>query len=276
MKFTITANFVAMASGSVSPDESALLQQSGRLHKQSPFKSDFKLYPGYAGDRKVEGWVEALYAGDTATVNYNVKGIEPECKAAPVGVANACGIHIHAGTTCDNATAVGGHYYNTTSITPDPWLPIVYTPLDTSKQSKAHGRFDVKIGKEQDIRGRAVVVHDGTGKRIACALLPGGRFDVNLQNGAEEYQVAEIGSLCAAISSEQACKDAATHFAWQFKGTESKKNRPMGCYQWSGNKGKTKPTVWFNTAITLNKIETSNRQQICSLKAMKATIAETR
>lgn len=90
-------------------------------------------------------------------------------------MANACGIHIHAGTTCEDAAAVGGHYFDATSITADPWSPITYS---ASRYGSAVGYVKVAIGKGQDIFGRAMVVHDSTGARVACAVLPAGFFTV--------------------------------------------------------------------------------------------------
>merc|ERR1719164_359233 len=55
-----------------------------------------------------------------------MKGLEDACKTTPEGVANACGIHIHEGKTCDDASAVGGHYFATDS---DPWSPLGYNSL---------------------------------------------------------------------------------------------------------------------------------------------------
>jgi len=133
----------------------------------------FGPYPGYTGPLEVKGDVDAYYTGDTVNVKYYVKGIEDACKTTPVGVANACGIHIHAGTTCEDAAAVGGHYFDATSITADPWAPISYI---AGNYTSAHGSFDVKIGKEQNILGRAMVVHDSAGARVACALLPATLF----------------------------------------------------------------------------------------------------
>jgi hypothetical protein len=124
-------------------------------------------YPGYAGDLKVTGEVNA-YLSETgnAYLTYTLAGLEDECKTTPEGVGNACGIHIHEGKTCDDADAVGGHYYATDS---DPWGVLGY---NTKWGGRARGSVKATIGKGEDIAGRAIVVHDSTGGRVACALAP--------------------------------------------------------------------------------------------------------
>jgi hypothetical protein len=134
----------------------------------------FGPYPGYSGDLNVAGSVSAHYYGDHVYVNYRINGVESDaCQTAPEGVANACGIHIHAGTTCDDASAVGGHYFDSDSIESDPWSPVTYT---AKADGSASGSQSVTIGRGQAIGGRAMVVHDSTGARVACALLPAGLF----------------------------------------------------------------------------------------------------
>merc|ERR1712183_609850 len=81
-------------------------------------------YPGYEGSLTVTGEVNAYLATyGNAYVTYDLKGLEDACKTTPEGVSNACGVHIHEGKTCDDADAVGGHYYDTESIESDPWSP---------------------------------------------------------------------------------------------------------------------------------------------------------
>ena len=109
------------------------------------------------------GWL----ADSANELRYYVKGIEDACKTTPVGVANACGIHIHADTICEDATAVGGHYSDVTGITADPWTPISYI---AGNHTSAHGSFDAEIEKEQSILGRAMIVHDSARVRVACTL----------------------------------------------------------------------------------------------------------
>jgi hypothetical protein len=128
----------------------------------------FAAYPGYTGDLKVQGEALAWSLGGTAWVQFGITGVEAECKDAPEGVANACGIHIHEGKTCDDASQVGGHFFDSTSISADPWASKVYM---TGAAGGAIGLFPTKIGTD-DIAGRALVVHDKTGARIACGLIP--------------------------------------------------------------------------------------------------------
>merc|ERR1711881_738872 len=103
-----------------------------------------------------------------AYLTYSLQGLEDACKTTPEGVANACGIHIHEGKTCDDADAVGGHYYDTDSIEADPWSPVGYV----TRHGGSAGSGKAAIGQGQDIAGRAIVVHDSTGGRVACALAP--------------------------------------------------------------------------------------------------------
>merc|ERR1711943_109227 len=88
-----------------------------------------------------------------AYVWYNIEGVEADCATAPEGVANACGIHIHEGMTCDDADAIGGHYYDQTALEADPWSPLGY---NTGFAGFASGSVKAAIGSGQDIAGRAI------------------------------------------------------------------------------------------------------------------------
>jgi len=132
-------------------------------------------YPGSTIEQTVTGYVEALYD----SMSYGGVGVVglsfilyggSACSYAPVGnVTNACGIHIHSGDSCDQDTLVGGPYYNTESENPDPWLEVIY---QADQNGLAFSSRTIVIGADQDISGRTVVVHDDTGARIACAVLP--------------------------------------------------------------------------------------------------------
>jgi len=85
-------------------------------------------------------------------------------------VDNACGIHVHVGGDCENASTIGGHYYKQDVIAPDPWKPIMYS----AEGGKASGvTIKVVTGvTSEDVAGRTMVVHDASGARIACGAIP--------------------------------------------------------------------------------------------------------
>ena len=118
-------------------------------------------YPGYTGGLSVSGAVS--FAGDAAGTSHaftwDLAGLDTACVAGFSGPANACGLHLHSDTTCDDASQVGG----------DPWSTIEYVS-DASGSSA--GLSDVQIGRSSaDLRGRAFVVHGSDGARIACGIV---------------------------------------------------------------------------------------------------------
>merc|ERR1719506_3380529 len=105
------------------------------------------VYPDYAGELVVTGEVNAYLAkSGNAYLTYQLAGLEDACKSTPEGVGNACGIHIHEGKTCDDASAVGGHYYDTDSLDADPWAPVGY---QVKFGGYAHGSGKAAIGNNQ-------------------------------------------------------------------------------------------------------------------------------
>jgi len=154
-----------------------LLTASQLKAAMAPPVVTFQPYPGYAGPLKVVGAAGAHPGKDQVGIWWTLTGVEDVCKGAIEGVANSCGIHIHAGNTCDDADAVGGHYYNADTIDSDPWSPVSYS---TWVKGTTAGYATVAIGEGQDVSGRALVVHDQTGARVACGLLPAGAFTVSV------------------------------------------------------------------------------------------------
>jgi len=98
-------------------------------------------------------------------LNYKLLGGDPGCGSGPAtGTPNSCGIHIHAGTTCEAASGVLGHYWNNAVLSSDPWQTATY---DSTKDEVC-----VDMGHElSEAAGRAVVVHDKAGHRVSCGLL---------------------------------------------------------------------------------------------------------
>mmetsp|Transcript_116101 Transcript_116101/g.182673 ORF Transcript_116101/g.182673 Transcript_116101/m.182673 type:complete len:270 (-) Transcript_116101:52-861(-) len=89
---------------------------------------------------------------------------------------NGCGIHVHKGTSCTESA--GPHYFNESGLeqptglfaqpAPDPWIDVIYY-LPGSGEEEVHTGFD----ELTDFVGRAMIIHDYKGNRIACGLLEG-------------------------------------------------------------------------------------------------------
>jgi hypothetical protein len=146
----------------------------------SPLKvRKFSPYPGSMMPYTVEGVVEIktveyyddkvdMYTG-VQFLSWSFKGGDHNCGInwSLDGVkSNDCGIHIHAGTTCDNAEGVGGHLYKTET---DPWK-FVHYKLFRGKATQSGFRVEAML-TQNDIEGHAVVIHDAQGRRIACGLI---------------------------------------------------------------------------------------------------------
>lgn len=137
----------------------------------------FAAYPGYSGNLKVAGSITIVGASGDATtakqtLTWSLSGLDTACVAnAGDDVTNGCGIHVHAGSTCDSHANVGGHYYSTALEPNDPWLPIVY--VASSEGNENQKSVEVVTGLSNgDITGRVMVVHAlNSGERIACGVI---------------------------------------------------------------------------------------------------------
>merc|ERR1712060_220036 len=141
------------------------------------YVASFSPYPDYAGNLKVVGSMTVVSTSGTdttatQTLTWNLKGTDPACKAnAGDDVANGCGVHVHSGTSCDVAADVGGHYYSS-SLSSDPWAPIVYVTSADGTSVEEAGVPVVTGLSTSDILGRVMVVHElASGARIACGVI---------------------------------------------------------------------------------------------------------
>jgi len=125
-------------------------------------------YPGYTGKVKIRGEVNISVVKGSVALAWDFTGTETKCRTVHLSPANACGLHIHEGKTCGDKAKVGGHLYAPPIGHYDPWASIVYTTY----KGNSEGSTSLKIGKSMnDIVGRAFVVHDHQGARVACGLI---------------------------------------------------------------------------------------------------------
>jgi hypothetical protein len=129
--------------------------------------SGFVPYPGYSGELSVKGTVSVSTSATTQTIAMAFSGLDMGCATGAGTAANSCGVHIHSGKTCSDASLVGGHYY-TGSVTSDPWTSVAYSSADGTYTATV----DVTTGGDAAaVAGRAFIVHGYNGGRIGCALL---------------------------------------------------------------------------------------------------------
>ena len=123
-------------------------------------------YPGYVGALSPSGTVNVDFFNDDAfRFQFIMSGLHPSC--------SKCGVHIHAGTTCSNASLVGPHSWNTLAFGPvDPWTPINGSFYDSDSYGYAERYFHLDSGYDfTETDKHAVVFHDQNGTRISCGTL---------------------------------------------------------------------------------------------------------
>lgn len=129
---------------------------------------DFAKYPGSSTSFSVSGQV-GVYQSDASAqfLTYSLSGLDPGCTAVYPEPDNGCGIHIHAGTSCATNADVKDHHYD---IGTDPWLKIRYVASSSDIFTGTTIRIETGIALS-GLYGRALVVHDKDGSRIACTLI---------------------------------------------------------------------------------------------------------
>jgi len=138
------------------------------------FAQAFEKYPGYDGSLVSKGHVGVIE--DTATSQryvWDLEGLDPDCVSGPNAENNSCGVHVHKGEFCEDAS---GHWYNS-SIISDPWTTVTYNSTKTgdkevSKLNYDSGEMvDTKLTM-QEVSGKTFVIHQhATGAKVACSPL---------------------------------------------------------------------------------------------------------
>lgn len=132
--------------------------------KSKILTADIGLYPGYDGDLNPLGRVTVSFRNDdTFRFHYHMVRLEANCVE--------CGIHIHAGTSCDTDEEVKGHGWNT-FVVQDLWTTAGGATYSTDSMGNARGYFELfnGYGFEENYH-HAVVVHLQDGARAGCGLL---------------------------------------------------------------------------------------------------------
>lgn len=158
---------LALAAHGLRPDQVSVFDKED-WHFPVPLETEaFQKYEGYEGPLLVSGKVFiGGWSDSVVAMTGSLSGVDDKCDGSQTGEGNECGIHIHAGTKCSDA---GGHFYDTEVLSEDPWTPITYHA--TAKAAQVDNKLVTMNKKLGESDGRAFVVHDSTGARVACALL---------------------------------------------------------------------------------------------------------
>lgn len=134
----------------------------------------------------VSGSTIAFQIGETDQVCYygSASGLEKDVISTSCASKNGCGTHIHSGTSCATAELQGGHFYDTNTLSSDPWAKIGY--LSTDSNGNAQYTSCLSTGATANIfLGKAFVVHAVDGSRVACGTFD----DTNGTSGAPKSPV---------------------------------------------------------------------------------------
>lgn len=121
-------------------------------------------YPGYDGELSPSGTVAVTFNVDqTFTFQFAITGVLPNCVD--------CGIHIHAGTSCESHALVKGHGWNSLAVR-DLWFASEGAVYNSDDDGNAVGFFTLSngFGYEPNLN-HAVVIHTASGERVGCGLL---------------------------------------------------------------------------------------------------------
>lgn len=147
----------------------------GIVAPQKEIVNAFVAYFSYTGSLEVSGSVfvegNGVLAEASQELHWILYGVDPACASGPGDAGNSCGVHIHTGMDC--TSNAGGHYWNSTAISEDPWATISYTTKNFLGKDYAFAyNVQVVTGLTNfDTLGHTLIVHDYTGARIACGIL---------------------------------------------------------------------------------------------------------
>jgi hypothetical protein len=92
---------------------------------------------------------------NTSLVGYAgiVYNVQSNLNAKTCNATNGCGVHIHNGTSCNNTSTQGGHYFNSSVVPMDPWINARYS---SNADGVTNFNGIVNMGTN-DIRGRVFI-----------------------------------------------------------------------------------------------------------------------
>ena len=186
----------------------ALLEMPMAAQVAAPFGNYFDAAKDLNDTAKQMSGVQIYTTPDNTAIDYVLFDVDPACAAGPDTTINpnSCGIHIHEGSSCSDDAL--GHYYDKTSIDPDPWGAGYYEAgVDADMGVFAAGSFSLKAGLSQaDITGKTLIVHNHAGDRTHCAPIHAPKGYLGVGDFTACPPAAEVGCpLGVALSMPVEC-----------------------------------------------------------------------
>ena len=184
----------------------ALLEMPMTDQVAAPFGKYFDAAKDLNDTAKQMSGVQIYTTPDNTAIDYVLLDVDPACAAGPDTNINpnSCGIHIHEGSSCSDDAL--GHYYDKTSIDPDPWGAGYYEAgVDADMGVFAAGSFSLKAGLSQaDITGKTLIVHNHAGGRTHCAPIHAPKGYLGVGDFTACPPAAEVGCPLG-VAARHAC-----------------------------------------------------------------------
>ena len=118
--------------GGIFSEATMCVDETEAAEEEEQVVATFGVYPGSETSLVVTGAMLVHTTNHLGALQqhfaWELEGVDPICSAGFVESAteNRCGIHIHSGTSCEDAIEVGGHYDNLENGATDPWPAVRY------------------------------------------------------------------------------------------------------------------------------------------------------
>jgi hypothetical protein len=155
--FELVVVLLAVIIVAASPEaiKSVSAEETERIPYAKVYRAEIDEIPGT--NSGVTGFVYVFASADhgSTTIGYagSAAGLQTNLLATTCTAENGCGVHIHAGFSCETKESQGGHYYDNSTIPTDPWVDQRYSSND---QGEAAFNGIVDIGTD-DLRRRVFI-----------------------------------------------------------------------------------------------------------------------
>jgi len=151
-------------------NDQALFMKMNTHFAITPSPSGIVSIAAYAGGSSgVAGTAIVTSTSTGIRIVGTLTGLEANLTTPVAGVANSNGYHIHSGSSCESGTAAGGHYCP--GMAADPWTNVSYTSSSCGYATIDISLAGFSLNGSNAVSGRAFVVHDSSGARVACGLI---------------------------------------------------------------------------------------------------------